>query len=41
MEEESNCDEDMVAVGMMGIDLFLEREQSVVDKGEAGMCRGS
>ena len=35
MEEESNCDEAIVAVGMMNTDLFLERERSVVDKGEA------
>jgi hypothetical protein len=35
MEEESNCDEAIVAVGMMNTDLFLEREISVVDKGEA------
>lgn len=31
MEDESNCDEDSVAVGMMSIDLFLEGERSVVD----------
>jgi hypothetical protein len=35
MEEESNCDEAIVAVGMTNTDLFLERERSVVDKGEA------
>jgi len=41
MEDESNCDEDMVVADMMSIDHFLEKERSVVDEVEAEMGRGS
>jgi hypothetical protein len=41
MEDECNCDEDIVAVGMVNRNVFLERERSVVDKGEVEMGRGS